>query len=140
MEYESPESIVNLIKAKLEKNWFWVLGVAIVVFFFPFLLCPLIPLIFFFGIKRIFFPKPQQPKHDIQRIDDILEFALTKNGRVTAAEISAYFDVDIETAEKRLDQCVEKGQAQLMISQSGIKVYRFHHIISEEEKGHAESV
>ncbi|HNC50075.1 MAG TPA: hypothetical protein PLH27_13885 [bacterium] len=94
-----------------------------------------------FGVKLPpEFDESQETTRDISRWDAILSCAQSKGGRLTAADVSIYFNVDLQTAEVRLDQCVESGHADLYVSQSGVKVYQFSHIISDDEKKRAEPV
>lgn len=146
MSNQKEPYFVYILKSKFGNAWFGVLALGIIGFIFPPLLCFLVPIIFFYGAKKLFFPTAEVPVHakvstyDIHRIDDLLEFALTKKGRLTAAEVSARFDVSIEKAADRLEECVIQGDAQLLVSESGVKVYRFHQVISDDEKNSAEAV
>jgi hypothetical protein len=71
---------------------------------------------------------------------EILTLAKKMDRRLTAAEVAAHTELPLAEAHRLLDHYCVKGIAKLEISDSGVKVYWFWELISEEEKRHAETV
>jgi hypothetical protein len=64
----------------------------------------------------------------------ILAMAAQRNQRVTAAEVAVETQLLLAEAQRVLDHYCEKGTAQIEISKTGVKVYWFWELISDEEK------
>jgi hypothetical protein len=70
----------------------------------------------------------------------ILRLASGMKNKLTAAEVAAHMNLPITDARRLLDRFCEKGIARLEISDSGVKVYWFWELVSDEEKNSAELI
>jgi hypothetical protein len=77
-------------------------------------------------------------KNDDEKI--ILSIAKKYSGRLTAADLAMESDFSMTSAKVLLDEYVKQGFVELKISDSGVFVYEFHGIISEEERTSAQNI
>ncbi len=70
----------------------------------------------------------------------LFRLAASKQNKITAVEVAESMSLPIADARSLLDRYCEKGIARLEISDSGVKVYWFWELVSEEEKKTAELI
>jgi hypothetical protein len=70
----------------------------------------------------------------------IYKLAAGMQNRLTAGDIAAHTELPIAEARRLLDRFCVKGVARLEVSESGVKVYWFWELVSDEEKLHAETI
>jgi membrane protein implicated in regulation of membrane protease activity len=72
--------------------------------------------------------------------NEILKLVATLKGKITTAELAANTKLSIKEAESKLEYYVKSGFVERHISEGGVFVYSFLHIISEEEKRRAKNL
>lgn len=70
----------------------------------------------------------------------VMTLAKQHSGMLTASELAMDTPLSITQAQKVLEGYAEQGVVELMISDSGAKVYRFREFLSIEEKQRAEGI
>ena len=76
-----------------------------------------------------------------QTIDaEILKLAVKEQGRLTATDVATYLALTPEAAKTALDSLMERGLADIAISDRGVIVYTFHDAKHIGGKGDAKGV
>jgi hypothetical protein len=102
--------------------------------------CGIIPMLFagyvFWGLTK----KKRQHEAEVKQWfeTNILRFAASQKGQVTAEEIAMEFNIDILRAKEILDALVIQSVAELRVNDSGTLVYHIRGI--NEDKDHTEKI
>lgn len=80
--------------------------------------------------------KNVQERHEAEA----LQLAVTKNGKLTVAELAMHTSLSHDESEQLLQQMAVKGLTTLYISETGVPVYHFRTLISDQEKQQAEEI
>ncbi|RLL46942.1 hypothetical protein D8M04_07025 [Oceanobacillus piezotolerans] len=72
--------------------------------------------------------------------DEILKLVTSLNGKITIAELAANTKLSIQESEQQLETFVKIGASERQISDGGVFVYYFRHIISQDEKEQAKPI
>ena len=76
-----------------------------------------------------------------QTIDaEILKLAVKEQGRLTATDVATYLALTPETAKTALDSLMERGLADIAITERGVIVYTFHDAKHIGDKSSAKGV
>ncbi len=70
----------------------------------------------------------------------ILQLAKKNRGSLTVAEVAMNTPLTSVEAKKVLDQYNLNGLTEMEVSESGVVIYRFRGIISDEERNHTERI
>jgi uncharacterized membrane protein YciS (DUF1049 family) len=82
----------------------------------------------------------EKQKSDAVLHDSVLELAKKMGGKLTVIETTTELNMSLSDANTILNQFISYGLARLQVSESGVLVYYFDQIISNEEKNRAETV
>ncbi|RMH70189.1 MAG: hypothetical protein D6675_10325 [Gemmatimonadetes bacterium] len=70
--------------------------------------------------------------------NSLLKCALRREGRITATEAAVELDIQTQTAEAALDEMLHKGIADILVAETGTKVYKIRGL--GEDKFNAEEI
>lgn len=90
--------------------------------------------------KLVKITRLEKQLNDTALQDNVLELAKRLGGKLTVLETTTELNMSLTDANNVLNQFVSFGLARLQVSESGVLVYYFDQIISNEEKNRAESV
>ncbi|MGJ9458727.1 hypothetical protein [Oceanobacillus sp. CF4.6] len=94
-----------------------------------------------FGIFLCVKMKKKTKKTEENKLEnEILKLAIHFNSKLTTSELAAHTTLSLTDAKQKLEEYVHLGVAERNISDSGIFVYVFTNIISENEKDEAKNL